>query len=79
MKYFDQVLKAKFNVLPSNNKKSVTDKYPTNMLDLDFEGEVLKVNSDLFIVNVMVFQEYNYYYGEHDETNTCIDIKLSIK
>ena len=79
MEDFGRVLEAKFNVLPSDNTNSVADNYPNNMLDLDFEDKVFKANYDWFIDNETVIQEDHYYYGEHDETNTCIDIKLSIK
>ena len=40
MEYFDWVLKDKFNALPSNNTKSVENKDPTNVMDIDFEGKV---------------------------------------
>ena len=79
MESFDRLLEVKFNLLSSNKIKSVADKYPTNMLDIDFEDEVFKINSDWFIENETVLQKDNYYYDKHDETNTCIDIKLGIR
>ena len=76
---FYRVLEAKFNVLPYENTKYVEDKDPTNMLGLDFEDKVFKAKSDQFIDNETVLQKYDYYCGEHDETNTCIDIQLIIR
>ena len=56
MEAFDRVLESNFKVLPSDNKNSVADKDPTNMMDLDFQKEVLKANYDWFIYNETVLQ-----------------------
>ena len=60
MEAFDGILEANFNVLPSNNKLCVADQDPTNMMDLPFEDEVFKANSDWFIDNEAVLQEDHY-------------------
>ena len=36
MEDFDRLLKAKFNVLTSENRKSVENKYPMYIVDIDF-------------------------------------------
>ena len=79
MEAFNRVLEDKLYVIPSWNTKSVVDKYPTNILDIDFENKLFKSNSVWFTENETVILEDRSYYVEHDETNTCIDIKISIR
>ena len=72
-------MEDKFNVLTSNNTKSVAYKYPNNIMDLYFDDKVFKTNSNWFKDNETFIQEDNYYYGDHGETNNCIDIILRIR
>ena len=38
-----------FNVLPSNNTKSISDKDPTDVLDLDFEEKSFETDFNWLI------------------------------
>ena len=51
MEAFYRLLEAKLNALPYNNKNTVVDKDPTNVLDIYFEEKLFKSDFNWFISN----------------------------